>query len=76
MGRIADFFGAPPARNTPAPQNQNPRSVEMPVGRPNNGVHANPLQQHVVEPQVPTLQERAILLVQRNQNDDQIVRRA
>jgi len=38
IGRIADFFATPPMRNTPAPQNQNPRLVEMPISGPNNGV--------------------------------------
>jgi len=58
MGRIANLFGAPPARNTPMPQNQNPRPVERYVDRPNNEIPANPLQQLVVEPQVPRVQER------------------
>jgi len=76
MGRIADFLGAPRAHNTPLPQNQNPRHVEMSVGRPNNGIPANPLQQPVVEPRVPRVQERIPIVVQRNQDADHIVRRA
>ena len=76
MGRIVDLFGAPLARNTPMPQNQNPRHVEMYVDRPNNEIPANPLQQPVVEPQVQKVQESVPILVQRNQDADHIVRRA
>jgi hypothetical protein len=76
MGRIADFFGSPPTRNMPAPQNQNPRPVEMPVGRFNNGIPLNQAQQHVVEPQIPRVPKRDPILVQRNQVADQIVRQA
>ena len=31
MERIANFFGAPLVRNTPVPQNQNAREVEIPA---------------------------------------------
>jgi len=76
MGRIADFFGAPPARNTPTPQNQNPRPIEGYIDRPNGGIPANSLQQPVVEPQAPRVQERVQIMVQRNQDADHIIRRA
>jgi len=76
MGRIADFFGAPPRRNVQIPQVQNPRPVEVPINRPNDGNLANPVPQLVVEPQVPRVQERVPILVQRNQDLDQIVRQA
>lgn len=36
MGRIADFFGAPPTQNRPMPQNQNERPVQIPVEILNN----------------------------------------
>jgi hypothetical protein len=51
MGRIADFFGAPPPQNRPMPQNQNQRSVQVLVERLNNGVHVAQMQQPVVKPQ-------------------------
>ncbi|AES97157.1 hypothetical protein MTR_5g046180 [Medicago truncatula] len=58
------------------PQNQNVRAVKKYGDRPNNGVPSNPLPQPLVEPQVPRVQERIPILVQRNQDDDHIVRRA
>jgi len=33
MERIANYFGAPPARNTPVSQDQNTRPVEVPTER-------------------------------------------
>jgi hypothetical protein len=60
----------------PMPQNQNPRPIVEYIDKPNNGIPANPLQQHVVEPQVPRVQERVPILVQRNQDVDHIFRRA
>ena len=39
MGRIADFFGAPLVQNTLMPQNYNPRPIQIPAERPNNGVY-------------------------------------
>jgi len=50
MGRIADFFGAPPRQNVQMPQIQHPRPIKVPINRPDNG---NPVPQPVVEPQVP-----------------------
>jgi hypothetical protein len=58
------------------PQVQNPRPVEVPVSRPNDGNLANPVPQPVVEPQVPRVQERVPILVQKNQDLDQIIRKA
>ena len=66
MGRIADFFGAPPRRNVQIPQVPNPRPVEVPVNRSNDGNHANLVHQPVVKPQVPRVQVRVPILVQRN----------
>jgi hypothetical protein len=74
MRRIADFFGAPPRKNVQIPQVQNPRPVEVPVNRPNDGNLANPVPQHMVELQVPRVQERVPILARRNQDPDQIVR--
>jgi len=75
MGRIIDFFGASPGRNTQVPQTQNPRPVEMYTCRPYDEISANPLPQLVVESQVPRVHERIPILVQRNQDGDHIVRR-
>ena len=76
MTRIADFFGVPPRRNVQIPQVQNPRPVEVPVNRPNDRNPANLVPQPVVEPQVPRVQERVPILVQRNQDPNQIIRQA
>jgi len=51
LGRIADFFGAPPTQHRPMLQNQNQRPVQIPVERLDNGIHVAQMQQHVVEPQ-------------------------
>jgi len=72
MRRIADFFGAPPIQNRPVPQNQ--RHVQIPVERLNNGVHVAQKQQPVVEPKLQEEPEKVPILVQRNQDDDQVVR--
>ena len=76
MERIANFFGAAPVRNTPAPQNQNPRPVETHVEKLNNVVLVNPVQQPVVEPQAPRVPKRILILVNRNTDAEQIVRQA
>jgi len=76
MGRIADFFGAPPRQNVQIPQVQNPRLVEMPVNGPNDGNLINLVPQPVVEPPAPGVQERVPILVKRNHDPDQIVRQA
>jgi hypothetical protein len=73
MERIANFFSAPLVRNTPAPQNQNGRPVEIHVERPNNGILVNLVQQLVAEQ--PILKEGEIIpiLVHKAQNADQVV---
>jgi len=76
MGPIVNSFGALPRRNVQIPQFQNHRPVEMLVNRPNAGNLNNPAPQAVVEPPAPEVQERVLILVQRNQNPDQIVRQA
>ena len=45
MERIANFFGAPPVRNTPVPQNQNAKEVENPAEVTDNQVPRNVVQQ-------------------------------
>jgi len=50
MGRIIDFFGAPPRRNVQIPQVQNHRPAEMHVNRPNAGNLITQVPQPVVEP--------------------------
>jgi len=52
MGRIVDFFGAPSRRNVQIPQVYNPRPVEVPVNRPNDGIPVIAVPPPVVEPQV------------------------
>jgi len=37
MGRIIDFFGAPPRRNMQIPLVPNPRPIKVPLNRPNDG---------------------------------------
>jgi len=51
MERIANFFGAPPRRNIPVPQNQNAREIETPAERADNQVPRNVAQQQPVQPQ-------------------------
>jgi hypothetical protein len=58
------------------PQFQNPRLVEIPVNRPNDGNLVNTVPQPVVEPLVLGAEERVPILVRRNQDPDQIVRQA
>ena len=50
MEQIANFFGAPPARNILVPQNQNVRAIEMPAEGQVNQVPRNMTQQQVVQP--------------------------
>jgi len=75
MGRIVDFFGAPPTQNRPMPHNQNLRPVQILVERLNNGAPVAQIQQPVVELQPQGKPERAPILVQRNQDADQVVRK-
>jgi len=74
MRRIVDFFGAHPTQNRPMPQNQNQRPVQIPVKRLNNGVLVAQMQKPIVEPKPQEELERVLLLVQRNQDVDQVVR--
>jgi len=74
MGWIADFFGTPPIQNRPVPQNQNQRPVQIPVEILNNGIPFAQTQKPVVEPQLQEKPERVLILVQRNQDAEQVVR--
>jgi len=74
MRRIANFFGAPRIQKRPMPQNQSQRPVQIPVERLNNGVPVAQMQQPVVKPQPQEEPERVLILVQRNQDADQVVR--
>jgi len=71
MERIANFFGAPPARIILVPQNQNVRPIEIPVEVPGNVA-----QQEIVQPQAQEEPERAPILVNRHQDADQVVMQA
>jgi len=51
MERITNFFGTPPRRNIPVPQNQNAREIETPAERSDNQVPKNVAQQQLVPPQ-------------------------
>jgi len=76
MKRIANFFGAPLERNTPVPQNQNVRPIEIPVEGPVNQMPGNVAQQQLVEPQAQDEPERALILVNGHQGVDQVVMQA
>ena len=76
MERIANFFGAPPARIILVPQNQNVRPIEIPVEGPVNEVPGNVAQQEIVQPQAQEETERAPILVNRHQDADQVVMQA
>ena len=76
MERIANFFGAPPARNTPAPQNQNTRAIEIPAEGLDNQMPRNVAQQQVVQPRAQEEPERVPILVDRHQDADQVVMQA
>jgi len=76
MERIANFSGAPPARNIPVPQNQNARPIEIPAEGHVNQVPRNGAQQQVVQPQAQEEPERAQILVNRHQDVDQVVMQA
>jgi len=76
MERIANFFGAPPTRNVPVPQNQNARAIEIPAERPENQMPRNMVQQQVVQPRAQEEPERVPILVDRHQDADQVVMQA
>jgi len=74
MERIANFIGAPPARNIPVPQNQNARAVETRAEMPENQMPENMVQQQVAQPRAQEEPERVLILVDRHhQNADQMV---
>src|SRR4030065_930686 len=62
MERIANFFGAPPARNVQVLQIQNVRPIEIPVERPNVGIPGIQVQQPIVEQQMHEKVKRNLLL--------------
>ena len=77
MERIANFFVARPVRNTPVPQNQNAREVEIPAEIANNQVPINlAQQQQPVQPQAREELERIPIMVNRHQDADQPVMQA
>ena len=78
MERIANFIGAPPVRNTPVPQNQNAREVEIPVEVTDNQVPRNlaQQQQQPVQPHAQEELERIPIMVNKHQDADQVVMQA
>jgi len=76
MERIANFFGAPLVRNTPAPQNQNTRVIEIPKERPDGQMPGNVAQQQVLQPRAHEETEIVLILVDRHQDADQVVMQA
>jgi hypothetical protein len=76
MERIADFFGAPAARNTPVTQNLNVGSVENPAFSQNNQVPENQTQPQRVQQPVQEEPERIPIVVNRHQDADQVVMQA
>jgi len=76
MERIANFFGAPPARNIPVPQNQDAREIETPAERADNQMPRNVAQPLAVQAQAPEEPERIPIMVNRHQDADQVVMQA
>jgi len=76
MERIANFFGAPPTRNTQVPQNKNTRATEIPEERPDGQMPGNVAQQQVVQPRAQDNTERVPILVDRHQDADHVVMQA
>jgi len=76
MEQIANFFGAPPARNILVPQNQDAREIEIPAEREDNQMPRNVAQQQVVQPQALEEPERIPIMVNRHQDADQLVMQA
>ena len=75
--QIANIFGAPPVRNTPVPQNQNAREVEIPVEIIDDQVPRNfAQQQQPVQAQAREEPERIPIMVNRHQDTDQVVMQA
>jgi len=52
MERIANFFGAPPVRNTLVPHNRNARAIETPAEGLDNQMPRDMAQEQLVQPQV------------------------
>jgi len=77
MERITNFFGVPPVRNTPVPQNQNAREVENHGEVADNQVPRNMAQQQqLVQPQARDKPEIIPIMVNRHQDADQVVMQA
>ena len=73
MECIANYFGAPPARNTPVSQDQTTRLVEVPTKRNNDQLTENRALRRAVPPPVQEEPERVPVLVNRRQDADQVV---
>jgi len=76
MERIANFFGAPPARNIPVPQNQDAREIETPAERADNQMPRIVAQPQAVQPHAPEEPDRIPIMVNRHQDADQVVMQA
>jgi hypothetical protein len=76
MERIADFFGAPAARDRPVTRNPNVGSVENPAVSQNNQVPETQTQPPRVQQQAPEEPERMPIVVNRHQDADQVVMQA
>jgi len=75
MERIANYFGAPPARNTPVSQDQNNRPVKIPTERNTDQLTENRVLRRAPLPNQEE-QERVVVLVNRRQDADQVVMQA
>jgi len=76
MERTTNFFGAPPARNTPVSQDQSARLVEVPTERDIDRMTENRALRQVIPPQAREEPERVPFLVNRHQDADQVVMQA